>query len=204
MKEMWNSRYSDERYAYGTAPNVFFKETLDQYQPQGKILLPADGEGRNGVYAAKKGLDVYAFDISIEGKKKAERLAAQEQVQIHYEVGAFFDLDLVNQQYDVAALIYAHFPPPILSTYYSKVAELIRPNGLIMLEGFSKGHLPYRTENPKVGGPANLDFLFSEATIEQNFPDFDILQLEDVEVTLSEGLYHIGKGKVLRFIGRKK
>lgn len=204
MKEMWNSRYSDSAYAYGITPNAFFKATIDTYNPQGKILLPAEGEGRNAIYAAKKGLEVFAFDQSIEGKKKAERLAVQENVNIHYEVGEFFNLELVNEQFDVAALIYAHFPPPILAKYYQKVAELVKPNGLVILEGFSTTHLPLRAKNPKVGGPGIIEMLFSEKTITDNFPNFEILQLEDIEVELSEGLYHNGIGKVLRFVGRKK
>lgn len=70
MKKLWDSRYSNLNYAYGIEPNKFFKEVLDKNNFTGKILLPAEGEGRNAVYAAKKGLDVTAFDISIEGKKK--------------------------------------------------------------------------------------------------------------------------------------
>jgi hypothetical protein len=40
---------------YGRIPlwrssNLFFKQIIDTL-PTGKILLPADGEGRNGVYA---------------------------------------------------------------------------------------------------------------------------------------------------------
>lgn len=204
MKEMWNSRYNNSAYAYGITPNEFFKSIIEEYNPQGKILLPAEGEGRNAVYAAKKGLEVFAFDISIEGKKKAERLAQQENVNIHYEVGQFFDLELVNEKFDVAALIYAHFPPPILSKYYQKVAELLKPNGLVILEGFSTNHLPLRTANPKVGGPGMIEMLFSEKTILNNFSDFEILQLEEVEIELKEGLYHNGIGKVMRFVGRKQ
>ena len=60
-----------EEYAYGITPNVFFKETIENYDLKGEILLPAEGEGRNAVYAAKNGLKVTAFDISREGKNKA-------------------------------------------------------------------------------------------------------------------------------------
>ena len=203
MKEMWNSRYSDSKYAYGITPNAFFKTIIDKYNLSGKILLPAEGEGRNAIYAAKKGLEVFAFDISIEGKKKAEQLANQENVSIHYEIGQFFDLELVNEKFDVAALIYAHFPPSILSKYYQKVAKLLNPSGLLILEGFSTNHLELRAANPKVGGPGMIEMLFSEETVLSNFPNFEILELEEVEVELKEGLYHNGIGKVMRFIGRK-
>ena len=69
MKEFWNERYAAENYVYGTLPNTFFKYELSRLRP-GKILLPAEGEGRNAVYAAEQGWDVYAFDYSHEAKRK--------------------------------------------------------------------------------------------------------------------------------------
>ena len=78
MKEFWEIRYAEKQYAYGENPNVYFKEQLDKLKP-GKILLPAEGEGRNAVYAAKQGWEVMAFDLSSEGKNKAEKLAAKKR-----------------------------------------------------------------------------------------------------------------------------
>ena len=204
MKEMWDARYLSETYAYGTAPNEFFKYALTKYKLEGKILMPAEGEGRNAVYAAKKELNVTAFDTSVEGKKKAHKLARKENVAITYEVGEFFDLDIVDQQFDASALIFAHFPPPLLSKYHQKIGSLIVPNGMIILEGFSKNHLKFREQNPNVGGPNKIEMLFSKESIQNDFTDFDIIHLEEVEVELKEGEFHNGIGSVIRFIGKKK
>ena len=203
MKEMWDSRYSSEDYAYGITPNDFFKDAIDKYELTGEILLPAEGEGRNAVYASKKGLNVSAFDISGEGKKKALKLAEQENVEINYEVGDFFELNVINKQYDCAALIYAHFPPSLLSTYHKKISDLIKPGGTIILEGFSTRHLELRKRNPNVGGPNKAEMLFSEDTIKSDFSGFEIIELDEVNVELNEGLFHNGIGKVMRFVGRK-
>lgn len=67
----WNSRYSDTAYAYGKSPNQFLKEQLEKL-PIGNILFPAEGEGRNAVFAATLGWKVSAFDISDEGLKKSD------------------------------------------------------------------------------------------------------------------------------------
>ena len=77
--ELWDSRYSEKAYAFGTAPNVFLKEKLENLKP-GTILFPAEGEGRNAVYAANRGWMVSAFDISTEGWKKALKLAETNNV----------------------------------------------------------------------------------------------------------------------------
>jgi len=85
MKEMWNQRYAAKDFSYGTEPNRFFKDWIDKY-PAGEILFPAEGEGRNAIYAAKKGWEVTAFDFSGEGKRKAVQLAEIEKVKIDYKV----------------------------------------------------------------------------------------------------------------------
>ncbi len=85
MRDFWNVRYSEEIYAYGTAPNVFFSSELKKLPP-GKALFPAEGEGRNAVYAATCGWNVIAFDQSEAGKEKALQLAAKKGVEIDYAV----------------------------------------------------------------------------------------------------------------------
>ncbi len=79
MKEFWNERYNQSTYVYGKQPNTFYKSQLDLLVP-GSILFSAEGEGRNAVYAATKGWQVDAFDISDAGKTKATQLAKEYQV----------------------------------------------------------------------------------------------------------------------------
>ncbi|WP_166960733.1 class I SAM-dependent methyltransferase [Yeosuana marina] len=203
MENFWDMRFKQDAYVYGTQPNAFFKEAIDRYKPTGKLLLPAEGEGRNATYAAKKGLNVYAFDTSIEGKNKAMKLAERNNVSINYEVGDFFNLELLNETFDAAALIFAHFSLDILQDYHKKVVELLKPNGLIIIEAFSKNHIEFQKVNPLAGGPKNIDMLFSKETIARDFPNFEILKLDEIEDTLKEGEFHNGKAKLIRFIGRK-
>ena len=203
MKNLWDQRYSAEEYAYGTEPNEFLRETLDQLNLTGKMLFPAEGEGRNAIYAAKNGLEVYAFDLSEYGKTKALQLAKKAGVTLHYEVGDFFQLNYTAEQFDAAALIWAHFPPEIRSSYHQRIANLLKPGGLVILEGFSKNNLELRAKNPQIGGPPDLGRLFSTDEVKQEFPNFEIIQLEEKEVELREGKYHNGIGRVIRFIGEK-
>lgn len=203
IKEMWDNRYRQEAFAYGKDPNKFLTESLNKYNLSGKILFPAEGEGRNAVYAAKLGLDVTAFDISREGKNKALKLAALENVQIDYKVGDFLRMDFAELSFDGAALIFAHFPPNILSIYHKKIAGLIKPKGFVILEGFSKNNLTYREKSPKIGGPDKKEMLFSKEIIEDDFSDFEVLKLEEKVIELNEGNSHNGIGKVIRFVGRK-
>src|SRR5438105_13182551 len=149
MKEKWDDRYSSSEFAYGEEPNNYLKEQLINI-PVGKILFPAEGEGRNAVYAATLGWQVFAFDQSTEGKKKAMQLAKKNNVEINYEVGEFQSLNYEAAQFDAMALIYAHFPADVKSGYHKTLITYLRPGGVVIFEAFSKKHLDYVTKNPKV------------------------------------------------------
>lgn len=200
---MWNERYSEEGYAYGTEPNEYLKEQLEKLSP-GSILFAAEGEGRNAVYAAQLGWNVFAFDLSVEGKKKAEALGHQKGVEINYLLGELPELGFKPGQLDAIVLIYAHFPSSIRSTYHKLLASYLKPGGTMILEAFSKNNLSYREENPRVGGPNNIDFLVSTEELDHDFPDFEVLENTEKIVSLNEGKYHIGTGSVVRFFGKKK
>ncbi len=201
--DLWNDRYSKEEFAYGEEPNNYLKEQLEKL-PVGKILFPAEGEGRNAVFAARLGWTVSAFDISPEGKNKALRLADRNQVTIDYQVGELQTLNYSAGQFDAIALIYAHFPADIKSPYHQTLSKYLRSGGSIIFEAFSKNHLDYISRNKKVGGPKDPAMLFSIDELKSDFPDYEIIELEEKEIELNEGLFHNGTGSVIRFTGRKK
>lgn len=202
MSKMWDERYRANVYAYGEEPNNFFKEKMENI-PIGKILLPAEGEGRNAVYAAQLGWEVYAFDQSIEGKNKAVKLGEKNNVKIIYEAAEFNNISYSEDYFDVVGLIYAHFPANVKSEYHKKLTKYLKPGGIIIFEAFSKKHLEFKEKNPNVGGPDNLEMLFSLDEIRNDFSNFGIIFLEEISINLSEGEYHNGEGSVIRFVGKK-
>jgi 2-polyprenyl-3-methyl-5-hydroxy-6-metoxy-1,4-benzoquinol methylase len=201
--DRWNERYREDGFAYGEDPNNFLKERLTNL-PIGTILFPAEGEGRNAVYAAKMGWDVTAFDISIEGRNKASKLAEKNNVIIDYRVGKLEALHFDSEQFDVIALIYAHFPATIKSRYHKILDKLLKINGTIIFEAFSKKHIDYLIADEKVGGPKDIDSLFSIEEIKSDFRNYKIIELEEKEIHLNEGLFHNGTGSVIRFVGQKQ
>lgn len=201
--DRWDDRYSKEEFAYGTEPNNYLREQIEKIKP-GSILFPAEGEGRNAVFAAKLGWKVAAFDISAEGKNKAINLAEANKVSINYQVGELETLNYQTEQFDAIALIYAHFPAEIKSNIHKTLATYLRKGGVIIFEAFSKKHLEYLAVNDKIGGPKDIESLFSIEEIKSDFPDYEIIELEEKEIELNEGLFHNGKGSVIRFVGRKR
>ena len=198
----WNSRYSADGYAYGELPNEYLKEQLSKL-PAGKILLPGEGEGRNAVYAAQEGWEVFAYDLSSEGKIKAEMLAAKHNVKIDYRVGDIKEHSYPLGKFDVIALIYLHLPKDGRSVLNESVYKLLRPGGVVIAELFSKNHIEYQKRNSSVGGPRDVDSLYSIEEIKTDFKDFTVLELKEQEIELQEGRYHNGMASVIRFVGKK-
>lgn len=203
MKEFWNQRYSEETYAYGEEPNGFLEQELKKLSPQ-SILFPAEGEGRNAVYAASLGWKVTAFDISDAGKQKAQQLADRRGVTIDYHVGTLEEIGIHEQQFDAIALIYAHFPANVKSSIHRALNQLLRPGGTLIFEAFSKNNLEYVAKNPNVGGPRDEATLCSLDELKADFESYEVSIFEEKEVHLEEGLYHNGTGMVIRFVGTKK
>lgn len=202
MKEKWDARYGEANFAYGKEPNVFFKDWLPKFEA-GAILMPADGEGRNGVFAAKEGWTVTFLDLSEEGKTKALKLAKEQGVELNYIVGDLEALDFGKDSFDAIGLIYAHFGADKKSDLHKKLDQNLKVGGHVIFDAFSKKHLELKKQNPKVGGPNDIDTLFSIEEIKSDFKNYEVLFLKEQEIELNEGKYHIGTGSVIRFVGRK-
>lgn len=197
MKEFWNDRFGQSTYTYGKAPNVFFAEQLNSF-PKGKLLLPAEGEGRNAVYAALKGWEITAFDYSEAGKQKALDLAKEYEVEIDYQIHDATDFKSTDE-YDAIALVFAHFPIEERNIIFEKLEKALTPGGIVIMEVFSKNQLGRES-----GGPKSLDLLYSKGEIMSHFPDIDFMILEEMKITLNEGFSHQGEAAVIRAVGKKR
>ena len=197
MNDFWNERFSKKEYVYGELPNQFFKQEIENI-PLGKLLLPAEGEGRNAVFAATLGWQVTAFDPSIEGKKKAELLAKKNKVSIDYKIDNYEFVNYPENSFDCIGLIYAHMHPLKRNEYHKKIAAFLKPGGILILEGFSKKQIKNNT-----GGPQNVEILFSQEELNSDFDSFSELEIFENEVVLNEGAFHQGIASVIRVIGKK-
>lgn len=199
MKEMWDERYSRVEYAYGEEPNLFFKTCLDQLPAPGRILLPAEGEGRNAVYAARQGWKVDAFDISDAGREKALRLAARHGVHIEYQVADYETVWIDAGAYDAVALIFAHIHESKRRSAHQRLASALAAGGQLILEAYSKEQLSYGT-----GGPPAEALLYAVDDVREDFAELEVLQLEKTEAEIHEGRYHHGLASVIRLLAIRK
>ena len=197
-QQFWDERYAATEYVYGTKPNKWFEEQLKNLPP-GRILLPAEGEGRNAVHAAKNGWTVFALDLSTSGRKKALQLAENEGVALQYDVADIRDYPLEEKgPWDLIGFFFAHFLPDFRVETHRRLAQALRPGGYLVLEAFHPDQLGRDS-----GGPKKLEMLYTLDMLLQDFADLQVLRSETVSVELDEGPGHTGKAEVVRVLLQK-
>ena len=197
MSQFWDERYLTDEYVYGKEANAFFSAQLDGAGP-GLMLLPGEGEGRNAVYASRKGWVVDAFDQSSVGQTKALALASELGTEISYRVCRIEDFSFKQNHYDVVGLLFLHSDPASRKLLHLKVFESLKPGGFLILEAFHKEQLKNDT-----GGPKSPEMLFDEETLSSDFAPFETRFLEKQDIVLNEGPFHQGAASVIRFVGKK-
>ena len=196
--DFWDSRYAEETYADGTEPNAYFRQRLDALPP-GRLLLLAEGEGRNAVYAAQRGWQVTAVDFSDEGRAKALRRAGVQDVRLDYQVADLTALGWLRPgHYDAVGLIYTHLAPADRQAVHAAAAASLAPGGHLILEAFSPRHLGLPS-----GGPRTVEMLYEPATLAEDFAGLSILENHALGVVLHEGSFHAGPANVVRLLATR-
>jgi SAM-dependent methyltransferase len=197
--QRWNLRFSEPDYIFGTAPNRFLASKKDLLRKGARALCVADGEGRNSVWLAEQGLEVDAFDFSPPAVEKARRLAAERGVRVRHQVAGVDAWSWPQAAFDVAAAIFVQFAgPEMRARMFSRMAQALKPGGLLLLEGYTPKQLEYRT-----GGPSQVENLYTEALLREAFRDLEILDLREYEVELEEGWRHAGRSALIDLVARR-
>lgn len=194
---MWDDIYSGDDYYYGTTPNDFLVDQV--HHLHGRVLSLAEGEGRNAVFMATQGLDVWAIDGSQAGLDKAHTLAARHNVSIQTERVDLNTFTPPANSIDGAVSIFAHLPSAARRQLHQRVEQGLRPGGIFILEGYSQDQLPRDT-----GGPKNPDLLFSLDQLLLDFGHCELLLGREIGREVLEGRGHTGLASVVQLVLRKR
>lgn len=194
---MWDQRYSAEEYAYGKEPNKFLEQNFSAV-PKGKILSLAEGEGRNAVFLAKQGYSVTAVDGSIEGLKKAEKLAAENNVQIECIHADLAHFDLGTDKWEGIVSIFCPLPSVLRKEVYKKVISALKKNGVFLLEAYTPDQIKNGT-----GGGSDADTMQTKVSLSTELAGLEFKHLTELEREVVEGIYHTGLGSVVQVIAQK-
>ncbi len=198
-RQTWDDRFSQTDYIFGTEPNAWLSGHAALLKPGMRVLAVADGEGRNSVWMALRGLQVDAFDISPVGVEKAKRLAAAAGATVNYSVSSVEDWPWKVGEYDAVVAIFIQFADPeTRATLFKRMKSALKPDGLVLLQGYTPKQLEYKT-----GGPPLLDHLYTEDLLRDAFGDLDITELRSYDEVLHEGTQHSGQSALVGLVARK-
>jgi len=198
----WDERYKGEDFAFGTAPNEFLVSQAHHLKPGLRVLVPGDGEGRNGVWLAEQGLIVDSVDVSPLGVGKARKLAQGRGVEINATIADLLTWAWPHNAYDIVAALYIHFFDSDRPKIHRAMVDALKPGGILILEAFRPEQLELQKMH-RSGGPKTADMLYSKAKLAEDFTGLSILHLEEATVELAEGHRHSGKAAIIRAVVQK-
>jgi SAM-dependent methyltransferase len=195
----WDQRFAEPGFKYGLEPNAFLRQQAAQLAPGSRLLVPGDGEGRNGVWLAQQGHHVTSVDLSAVGLKKAADLATQRGVTLTTQLVDLAHWAPEPGRFDAVVIIFTHLPESIRQAAHRRLANGLKPGGRMIIEVFHPEQMRYQS-----GGPRDVTMLYSTEQLSDDFAG--LLAPELVwhgEITLSEGPGHQGTAVVTRWKGRK-
>lgn len=192
---MWDERYSEDGYAYGTEPNDFVREHAHRI-PTGPVLCVAEGEGRNAVYLAGLGHAVTAVDASAVGMRKAAALARARGLSVNTVVADLADFTVEPGAWTGVVSVFAHVSPPLRVKLHRSLVSGLRPGGVLILEAYTPDQIGRGTGGPPVPGPMmTLEGLRTELA------GLDLVIGREIVREVHEGRYHTGEAAVVQVVG---
>lgn len=196
----WNRRFGADGFLFGDTPNKWLSEHAHAWSPGDRVLAVADGEGRNSVWLAGRGLVVDAFDLSEVGVAKARSLAATKGVNVNFAVADCDTLAWPSAQYDGVAAIFVQFADPAMrERLFANIIRSLKPKATLILLGYTPRQHDYRT-----GGPAIASHLYTEPMLRHAFAALDIVKLHEYDDDLEEGSAHRGRSALIGLVATKR
>jgi SAM-dependent methyltransferase len=197
---MWDERYSIDDYLFGTEPADFLVAHAHLLEPGSKVLVVADGEGRNSVYLAQLGHDVLAMDASAVGVAKARELAADRGVTVDFRVADIMTWDWTPDAYDAVVAIFIQFlSPEQRPEVFAGMQRTLRPGGRLLLHGYRPEQVALGT-----GGPPDPAAMYTEELLREAFGTMDIERLVSYDAVIVEGDGHAGQSALIDLVATKR
>lgn len=198
--QRWNTRFAAATYVFGTEPNAFLASQKHRLKPGQRALVPADGEGRNGVWLARQGLDVTSLDFSPAAQEKARALAKRFDVALRTELADLRHWRWEAERYDVVAAIMIQFSrSPEREEIFAGFVSTLKRGGLLVLQGYRPEQLQYKT-----GGPPNADNMYTEDMLRRAFAAMTIHHLRVHDEPIAEGAGHSGMSALIDMVAEKR
>ena len=194
----WDERYQTEEYIFGTEPNEFIARIKPYLPTSGRALDLATGEGRNGIFLARHGLETEGVDLSQVGLRKAQSLAHRYQVPFTTRLANIAEMTMPTAHYSVITSVFCHFMEPERTQVMQRIVNALQPGGLFAGVFYHPDQLRYGT-----GGPSHVEMLGTLEEMQQALLGLEWLLAEHDVREMNEGSRHVGASSVICLLGRK-
>ena len=196
---MWEARYADAGgYLFGEEPAQMLVENPWVTEGATTCLCVADGEGRNGVWLARRGLSVTSFDLSPTAVERAQALATRAGVRINTNVSDWDGWDWAHT-FDLVVAVFVQFMGPEERVrQFETLRGAVRPGGRLVLHGYTPEQIEFGT-----GGPPYPENTYTPELLRDVFGDWRILRLAAYEREVQEGRGHSGHSALIDLVAEK-
>ncbi|MCC6208506.1 MAG: class I SAM-dependent methyltransferase [Gammaproteobacteria bacterium] len=194
----WDDRYAASSNLFGDDPSPLLLEFRARFLPGMTALAIGDGEGRNGVWLARQGLDVLSIDLSDVALARSRQRAHVAGVPLRTLRADILAWDWPEAAFDFITLIFVHLPPEQKRQLHRAIRRALKPGGVILLEAFHRAQIECGS-----GGPSDPDLLYTLAEVEQDFSGFEALKCAQVETDVVLDGEPQGKGCAVHFVAQR-
>jgi len=198
----YDQRYAGEGYYWGKKPSIMCDRVIEIVRPspdfRPRLLDLGCGEGRNAVYFAKQGFEVFGLDLSLPGLEKTNRYAGEVGVHvetIHADIVTYKLEDTYDVIFSTGTLHY--LPPKVRRKRFQNYKECTSPGGVHALSVFVD-----KPFVPRAPDAEETAYLYRSGELMGYYWDWEIIYCaEEIFDCMSSGVPH--KHAVNRIIARK-
>jgi SAM-dependent methyltransferase len=127
-RDHWNRFYTDSKSNFNKDPNSFLRKVVEG-RPPGVALDYGMGEGRNSIYLAKLGWQVWGFDPADAGVALAQKRAKELGLTLHTAAVRDGEYEFGKERFD---LILFSWTMPLVPV--QRVVDSLKRGGIVVME----------------------------------------------------------------------
>lgn len=196
MNNKWGEVHGQNKFHRTVEPNAFFKDFINGQTFRGRILMVAEKEGVNAMYAAQKGWQVEVLDVNNDARRSVHETAQANHVIVTNHVHTWHEFSPEMERYHAVAIIHAPLPKDLRKKISHKLWQAMTVGGKLIVEVFSEKQMVKDSIGMK-----NPDLLYDIDAIKDDFSCFriELLEVAKVKLPKERGV----EAEVIRMLARK-
>jgi len=129
----------------------------------------------------------------------AENAAARHGVHVAFELVDVRNWRWPPSAFDAVVSVFIQFAAPAeRAQLFTGFVTTLRPNGVLVLQGYTPKQLQYKT-----GGPPQAEHMYTRPMLREAVAGLEIVHVREHDDVLSEGTKHVGLSALIDLVARK-